>query len=306
MSNVGHSFSVSVAIEAGVPGAIILGHILFLQQNTGANSADWTTNWVKRSVKSITKTYPYWTARQVQIIVERLQSDGFVSVKIHNDQAGDRSKSFLLTSKAIELFGEAAPHHLTKTLDTHLTKTLNDIQHIGQMPFNENVKSNKGSYTKKSYITSTINTQTRAQKIADALAGLETEKKEIPPNSAAPPQMSMEEIYEIKVKDWLNQIPLNYKNKEAFKRSRGVPLEKWDDYLDRFQSEAEAKPFDYYKRECDVSGHFLNWSRIEYQRETEQKSKTQYRNGKQPELTPREKLEQSIRNTIAELDFSTL
>jgi len=107
MSKDNHSFSVHVATEVGLKESIILAHILFMQKATAKNEGKWSENWVRRSVKSFNLTYPYLTPKEIKGATERLFDAGYICIKQDNTFAIDRTKSFLLTQKGLDLMGES-------------------------------------------------------------------------------------------------------------------------------------------------------------------------------------------------------
>ena len=133
MSKDSHSFSVSVAIEVGVPGAILMQHILFLQKSNVSGDERFWEKWVRRSAASIAKTYPYWSAKQVSAIIESLEKGGFSVSKIENQNKYDRTKSYILTAKGLLLMGENA-FSIWANGDS---QTENDILPNGKMSIKE-------------------------------------------------------------------------------------------------------------------------------------------------------------------------
>lgn len=106
MSKDSHSFSVSVACEVGVPGAILIQHILFIQKSNISPGENWQEKWVKRTAVSIAKTYPYWSAKQVSTICDSLEKGSYIVSRISNALKTDRAKSYILTAKGLHLMGE--------------------------------------------------------------------------------------------------------------------------------------------------------------------------------------------------------
>lgn len=120
-----HSFSTGLAKLIGIKEAIILQHLSFMQKLTVKQNGDWRENWVKRSAKSMTETYQYMTQREIKGATDRLFEAGYISIKQENDFSIDRTKSFLITKKGLELLG-----------NSHLTKSKMDDTK-GQIPFDE-------------------------------------------------------------------------------------------------------------------------------------------------------------------------
>lgn len=106
MSKDSHSFNISVACEVGVSGAIMMQHFLFLQKSNVADGENWQQKWVRRSAKSIAKTYPYWSGKQIASIADNLEKCEYIFSKIENASKIDRTKSYILTAKGLLLMGE--------------------------------------------------------------------------------------------------------------------------------------------------------------------------------------------------------
>lgn len=106
MSKDSHAFNISVACEVGVSGAIMMQHFLFLQKSNIADGENWQQKWVRRSAKSIAKTYPYWSGKQISSIADNLEKGEYIFSKIENASKIDRTKSYILTAKGLLLMGE--------------------------------------------------------------------------------------------------------------------------------------------------------------------------------------------------------
>lgn len=106
MSKDSHAFNISVACEVGVSGAIMMQHFLFLQKSNVADGENWQQKWVRRSAKSIAKTYPYWSGKQISSIADNLEKGEYIFSKIENASKIDRTKSYILTAKGLLLMGE--------------------------------------------------------------------------------------------------------------------------------------------------------------------------------------------------------
>lgn len=144
MSKDSHSFSVSVAQQVGVPRAILIQHLAFLQKSNVSGDENWQEKWVRRTAKSMAKTYPYWTPKQISTICDSLEKDEYVFSKIENALKTDRAKSFLLTTKGLLLIGEtpfAQMENGVSETSNASDKTENDISPNGEMNIEEDCTS---------------------------------------------------------------------------------------------------------------------------------------------------------------------
>ena len=99
MSKGSHSFSVSVACILDIPMAIILQHLIFLQDGT-------EDGWAKKSNKAMQETYPYLTPKQLRGALERMERDDIIISDFRNESKADRTKSYFVTSAGRAIYGK--------------------------------------------------------------------------------------------------------------------------------------------------------------------------------------------------------
>lgn len=86
---------------------------------------------------------------------------------------------------------------------------------------------------------------------------LKTEAQQNPtPNPARPPSQ---------FDTWIQDLSTDHRISEGFTITHKIPSAKFAEYLTRFTALAQTSPENYLKR-SDLVSHFLNWSRIDYQR----------------------------------------
>lgn len=185
MSKDSHSFSVSVACEVGVPGAILLQHLCFLQKANVSSGENWQEKWVKRSAASIAKTYPYWSAKQVSAICDNLEKHGYIFSRIQNATKTDRAKSYLLTAKGLHLMGEipfAQMENGFSKKGNANAEMENDILPNGGMLIKVDCTSFIPSFVEEEKPASRFSSSSENEK-----SNLEAKKEKTPPPSSAPP-----------------------------------------------------------------------------------------------------------------------
>ena len=97
---------------------------------------------------------------------------------------------------------------------------------------------------------------THTRREIENLLTLNTETQKGPtPNSAPPPSQ---------FDTWLNTLTEDHRIREGFTITQKIPATLFPDYVTRFTALANTMPEKYHRRH-DLTGHFLNWSRIEYQ-----------------------------------------
>lgn len=182
MSKDNHGFSVSVACKVGVPGAIVLQHLCFLQKNLIAPNENWQEKWVKRSAQAMTVAYPYWSAKQIRTILDNLESDGYSLSKIENENRYDRSKSYILTKSGAELLGEKWEIAFSEKENESDQMEKEDLPN-GQMIIKEGCNSFVPSFVEEKAASLFPSPETENQP-------LEASKKTPPPSSAPPPTLA--------------------------------------------------------------------------------------------------------------------
>lgn len=90
MSKISHSFSVQVACTMDIPRAIILQHLIFLQDSS-------ESGWAKKSNESMRTTYPYLTPKAIRTALEKLEKGCYLISEIKNAFKSDRTKSYYVT-----------------------------------------------------------------------------------------------------------------------------------------------------------------------------------------------------------------
>lgn len=241
MSKLSHSFSVSVACILGINKAIILQHLLFLQDSS-------PDGWVRKSNAAMRETYPYLTAKQVRTALDQMERDEILMSKIENANLGDRTKSYFVTEVGAQIYGlkpfaeranamcQKGKSEVAERANVHLPK--------GQMLYRYNIDNSYKSSNNKEAEVSTLKT--------------ETPKQPLPPNSAPPPSPRG---YGFEA--WIDNLTEDYRVKESFTLTYKIPAAQFEDYLQRFTALARTQP-ETYNRQSDVSRHFLNWSSKEH------------------------------------------
>lgn len=229
MSNESHSFSVKVAKEVGVPCAIMLQHLLFLQKVNAANNRKAVPEtWVRRSVRELSDTYEYYTPKQIRAIIDTLLKGEYIFEQSENENKRDRSKSYKLTKKGFLLLGEEAFAQMVNCIcpngQMDLPKRSNVICPNGQMlsynSYNiviENSDNEKISLTPEK---STDNEHKNFSLEEDALSN--TKGAAAPPSAVPPPSVppltayvstphTLEQCVDI-AKRFMQEQPATFKN----------------------------------------------------------------------------------------------
>ena len=290
MSKDSHSFSVSVAQQVGVPGAILMQHFLFLQKSNISGDEKWWEKWVRRSAASIANTYPYWSAKQISAIIESLEKGGLSVSKIENQNKYDRTKSYILTPKGLQVMGENA----FSVSANGKAETENDIPANGKMSIKEDCTFIIPSFVEgknaQNALTSPFSHVGTIQ-LPETNFSLEAEKEKAPQSSGPTPQteilvtthtpqapyIRVVERVEVldapgpkspgeKIRYMIEQG--NYRIKETFSLRGKIPASKFEDYLTAFDTEKMSLPITpAWKNDNDLVQNFWSWSEIRYGKE---------------------------------------
>lgn len=101
-----HGFNVGVACEYGVNEAVLLQSIYeWVRMNEVRNEHFHDGRyWDRDSIDALAQLFPYFTKRQIQYTLEKLEKHGLILVSNYNEQPLDQTRWYALTDKAYELF----------------------------------------------------------------------------------------------------------------------------------------------------------------------------------------------------------
>lgn len=122
-----HSFNVSLAMQYGVEGAIVLGHIAFwigVNQRKKAGFRDGKT-WTYQTRKEMAAAMPYYSADQIRRITDKLCAEGGPLVKGNYNKSAldstiwyafaDENQESLTAGESANAAGESAKYTYTDT-----------------------------------------------------------------------------------------------------------------------------------------------------------------------------------------------
>jgi len=97
-----HTFSVKIAVIAGIPAAVILQYISFwvkANEDEGRNYED-GRYWTYLTVKDIKEKFPYLSENQVRLAIKKLKENNLVHTGNYNHKSFDHTTWFTLSEKA--------------------------------------------------------------------------------------------------------------------------------------------------------------------------------------------------------------
>lgn len=119
------SFSTEDATKYGVDGAIMLHHLRYWVAKNEANDKNFHegSHWTYNSTTAFSVLFPFWTARKIGRLLQKLEDEGIIRSGNFNNKRYDRTKWFTISDKTICQKGEM---HLTKTVNA-ITKNVEPI-----------------------------------------------------------------------------------------------------------------------------------------------------------------------------------
>lgn len=194
------------------------------------------------------------TERGVRKMIDRLVSDGLL------DRA-EGSKHLRVTRNWFQVVNQAKAEQ---------SSVRDAEQSSGQKRNKVPEKAEQSSGKKRNKVPTHNNTNSKysnsnskispAQKEPNEISELKEEK--YPPQVPPQPPPRTGYLFE----DWINSLKTDFRITEGFTITQKIPAEYFEEYVTRFRALANTQPEKYVRRH-DLTGHFLNWSRVQYQKE---------------------------------------
>lgn len=101
-----HSFSVAIAASIGLKNAIILQHFVYWWKTNLSNGKNFHEGnyWTYNSREAFSAVFPYFSPREIQLICDKLQKEGFIEIGCFNKLKLDRTLWYTITQKTYVLF----------------------------------------------------------------------------------------------------------------------------------------------------------------------------------------------------------
>lgn len=119
-----HSFNVEIAEKYGVEKAVLLENFYFWIKKNQANKKNMHDGkaYTFNTASAFAELFPYIKERQIAKLLREMESedDLLLSGQFNNY---DRTKSYTLTDKALEMFGEKVKKQNTKNVHSNITKS---------------------------------------------------------------------------------------------------------------------------------------------------------------------------------------
>ena len=101
-----HHFNVSIAKKYNINIATFLHNIVFWTQHNIANNKNFNDGlyWTYNTYEAFTILFPYWTYKQIRLIISNCIDEGLLISGNYNKSKYDKTKWYALTEKGLELF----------------------------------------------------------------------------------------------------------------------------------------------------------------------------------------------------------
>jgi hypothetical protein len=139
------SFSTEDATKYGVDGAIMLHHLRYWVAKNEANDKNFHdgSHWTYNSTSAFAALFPFWTARKIGRLLQKLEDDGIIRSGNFNNKRYDRTKWFTVSGNTICQKGEMHSSNMVNAITKYVepipkynhTKTQNTTKVI--LPFEE-------------------------------------------------------------------------------------------------------------------------------------------------------------------------
>jgi hypothetical protein len=130
-----HSFNIEIAKEYGVEAAIIIENLNFWIEKNKANGKHFYDGkyWTYNSAKAFSELFPYWSAKQINRILNKLEQAGVIESQNYNQSSYDRTKWYSVTDlpKRENAFPESGKWS-GQNREMDLPKLENGIPEIGK------------------------------------------------------------------------------------------------------------------------------------------------------------------------------
>tara|TARA_R110002153_G_scaffold27209_1_gene84656 strand:+ start:2768 stop:3460 length:693 start_codon:yes stop_codon:yes gene_type:complete len=137
------SFSTEDATKYGVDGAILLHHLRYWVAKNEANDKNFHegSHWTYNSTSAFAVLFPFWTARKIGRLLQKLEDDGIIISGNFNNKRYDRTKWFTISGNTICQKGEVHSSNMVNAItkyvepipDNNHTKTQNTTKVV--LPF---------------------------------------------------------------------------------------------------------------------------------------------------------------------------
>ena len=136
-----HHFNVEVAKECGVNASILFTNIAYWVEHNRANRANFHdgTYWTFNSMKAFSELFPYFSQKQINTALKKLEDEGLIATGNYNKLPFDRTKWYAVTKKGHSfLQNEELPTE--QKGEMHFPEKSNEILPLGQMTFDHKVE----------------------------------------------------------------------------------------------------------------------------------------------------------------------
>ena len=116
------SFSTEDATKYGVDGAIMLHHLRYWVAKNEANDKNFHdgSHWTYNSTSAFAALFPFWTARKIGRLLQKLEDDGIIRSGNFNNKRYDRTKWFTVSGNTICQKGEMHSSNMVNAITKYV------------------------------------------------------------------------------------------------------------------------------------------------------------------------------------------
>ncbi len=132
-----HSFDMDIATKYGVNEAIFLQNVAFWTHLNIANQKNFHDGryWTFNSIEAYTALFPYWTTRQLRVIIDSCISAGLLLKGKYSKLKYDKTSWYSISDEGLLLFPSISS---TARIDPHLSELTNGFVRIDK-PITDNL-----------------------------------------------------------------------------------------------------------------------------------------------------------------------
>ena len=101
-----HHFNIEIAKKFDVPTAIVLNHFAFWIIKNRSNNKHFHDGryWTYNSVRAYQEIFPYWSLKQMRLVLEKVKKSGLVLTGNYNTIPYDQTTWYALSDEGLHLF----------------------------------------------------------------------------------------------------------------------------------------------------------------------------------------------------------
>lgn len=146
------TFNGEIAKTYGIDGAVFIQNLYLWILKNKANGRHFYEgkNWTYNSISAFTELFPFWSKKQIERLIKKLENDGAIKVGNFNENPLDRTRWFTLSEEIIRTYKTVYP--ISRNREMQNPKSGNDnilLYNLNNRVSSNNLNSNKENNLKK-------------------------------------------------------------------------------------------------------------------------------------------------------------